>query len=280
LELGQITIARKQYAVAERIFSNLYQSDVRALAGLASVYLAQGRNEQALKVVTTEVNRLPNSSEMRELLAAIALNAGNNDLALNQYRKLNQMDPSNTKYLVGMADLFRENRDYQSEVATLKQANKLAPKNALLAGRLALAEDLSGNRQQASQEYKRSLDMAPSDPALLNNQAFFLAEDGGNLDQALQYSQAALRKLPNNPAVLDTLAWVYTKRKMNDSAIPILDKLVREHPDNSSFHYHLGTALAQKGDKTRAKSELAVALNKKPQPDEEQKIKDLIGRLQ
>jgi tetratricopeptide (TPR) repeat protein len=282
LELGLVTLARKQYTAAERTFSNLYQSnqsDVRSLAGLAAVYMAQGQGDRALQVVTREVNRVPRSLEMRELLAAIALNAGRKDIALEQYQKLTGMAPDNARYLVSLAELFREKNDYAGEVTALEKAGHLAPDNAVVAGRLAMAEDLSGNKKQAAAEYQRSLDMAPSDPALLNNRAYFMAEDGGNLDQALEYSQAAVRKVPDNPDLLDTLAWVYTKRKMNDSAIEILDKLVRQNPDRSSFHYHLGTALAQKGDKARAKSELAVALSKKPAPDEEEKIRDLMGKL-
>jgi tetratricopeptide (TPR) repeat protein len=283
LELGLVSLARKQYAAAERMFTSLYQSsrsDVRALAGLAEVYLAEGQGDHAVQMVTAEVNRLPNSLEMRELLAATALNAGKRNLALEQYQKLAQMAPDNAQYFVVLADLFREKSDYGNEVAALEKASKLAPENAVVAGRLALAEDLSGNKRQAAAEYKRSLDLAPTDPALLNNRAYFIAEDGGNLDEALEYSQAAVRKVPGNPDLLDTLAWVYTKRRMPDSAIEILDKLVRQNPDRSSFHYHLGTALALKGDKTKAKAELAVALTKKPAPDEEEKIRELIGKLQ
>ncbi len=283
LELGLTTLARKQYVAAERMFTSLYQSsrsDVRALAGLAAVYLAEGRADQAVQYVSQEMNRLPNSLEMHELLAATALNAGKSDIALEQYRKLIQMAPDNPKYYVSMADLFREKSDYGNEVAALEKASKLEPANAVVAGRLALAEDLSGNKQAAAADYKRSLDMAPSDPAFLNNRAYFLAENGGDLDQALAYSQEAIRKVPGNPAALDTLAWVYTKRKMNDSAIQILTKLVHDNPDVSSFHYHLGTALAQKGDRNKARNELTIALTKKPSPDEESKIKDLIGKLQ
>lgn len=283
LEIGLVTLARKQYAAAERMFTSLYQSsrsDVRALAGLTAVYLAEGQNDRALQTVTAEVNRVPDSQEMRELLAATALNAGKTDIALEQYRKLAELAPDNAKYLVTLADLFREKSDYGNEVATLEKASKVAPDNAVVAGRLALAEDLNGNKRQAAADYKRSLELAPTDPRLLNNRAYFIAEDGGNLDEALEYSQAAVRKVPGSPALLDTLAWVYTKRKMNDSAIEILDKLVRQNPDVSSFHYHLGTALAQKGNKARAKAELALALSKKPAPDEEEKIRTLMGKLQ
>jgi tetratricopeptide (TPR) repeat protein len=283
LELGLVILARKQYAAAERMFSSLYQSnqaDVRALAGLTEVYLGEGQTDRALEMVTGEVARFPASMEMRELLAATALNAGKRDIALEQYQKLTQMAPDNARYFVNLADLFREKSDYGSEVTALEKASRLAPENAVVAGRLAIAEDLSGNKKQAADEYKHSLDLAPADPALLNNRAYFMAEDGGNLDQALEYSQEAVRKVPGNPDLLDTLAWVYTKRKNNDSAIEILDKLVRENPDRSSFHYHLGTALAQKGERAKAKAELALALAKRPAPDEAEKIRELMGKLQ
>jgi Flp pilus assembly protein TadD len=180
---------------------------------------------------------------------------------------------------MSLAEVYRLKGDYTNEAAVLERASKLSPGDGILKGRLALAQDFAGRKSQADLSYQQSLKMLPTDPALQNNRAFFMAENGGNLEEALQLTQAGLRKLPNNPNLLDTLGWIYTKRKMNDSAIHVLDGLVRKNPDVSAFRYHLATALYQKGDAAKAKEQLEAALTKRPSPEEEGKIRDLMGRI-
>jgi Tfp pilus assembly protein PilF len=55
---------------------------------------------------------------------------------------------------------------------------------------------------------------------------------------------------------------------------------VNQKPDNSTYRFHLGMAFAQKGDKPKALRELDRALHSAPSKDEENKIKDLISKLQ
>ena len=76
------------------------------------------------------------------------------------------------------------------------------------------------------------------------------------------------------------MAWIYTKRNRTEKAVAILDKLVRRNPEVAAFHFHLATALAQKGDTAKAKAELTVALTKAPTTEEAARIKELIERLQ
>jgi len=282
LELGLLNLARKQYSAAEQVFTSLYrsgQSNTRALGALVSALVAEQQFDRALQILNGEISKSPNSLPVREMLAVTAMLAGKKDVALEQYQKLVQLAPANSDYLVKLADVFRQKGDYSNELAALQQANKLAPKDAVVAGRLAIAEDLTGNKKAAIEQASKSVDLSPTDPALLNNKAWFIAEDGGNLDDALSYSQAALRKLPDNPNLLDTLAWIYTKRNQNDSAIQVLDKLVRQNPDVAAFHYHLATALYQKGNSSKAKTELAAAMTKKPSPAEEAQIQTLMSKI-
>ena len=54
----------------------------------------------------------------------------------------------------------------------------------------------------------------------------------------------------------DTLGWIYLKKNLSDNAIEIFQDLVAKAPNQSTFHYHLGMALYQKGDKPKAIKEL------------------------
>jgi predicted Zn-dependent protease len=106
-----------------------------------------------------------------------------------------------------------------------------------------------------------------------------MAESGTELDQALTLAQRAKQAMPEGLDVADTLGWIYIKKNLSDNAIDIYRDLIRRQPQRSTFHYHMGMALFQKGDRTQAKQALLTALRNKPVKDEEAKIKELLGRI-
>jgi tetratricopeptide (TPR) repeat protein len=114
---------------------------------------------------------------------------------------------------------------------------------------------------------------------VLNNLAFGLAEHNGDLDVALGMATRAKQLLPATLEVSDTLGWIYLKKNLPDNALPIFQELVAKQPNRSTYHYHFGMALAQKGDKVRAKEEMRKALAANPDNNERQKIQDSMTRL-
>jgi predicted Zn-dependent protease len=99
------------------------------------------------------------------------------------------------------------------------------------------------------------------------------------LEEALTLAQRAQQRLPNNPGIADTLGWIYTKRKMNDSAVQVLRNLVKKYPEEPAYRYHFGVALLQKGQSAEAKSELVISLSKNPPKDMAEKIKQILSSL-
>jgi hypothetical protein len=79
-----------------------------------------------------------------------------------------------------------------------------------------------------------------------------------------------VQKNPNIAGFVDTLGWVYFKKKLNAAAIEQLQKAVnldeaaakaRNVPASGNYHYHLGMALLEKGDKAAAKREFEAAIS-------------------
>ena len=122
--------------------------------------------------------------------------------------------------------------------------------------------------------------MNPNAGVVLNNLAYGLAEGGGDLDEALEYANRAYALLPNLDEVADTLGWIYLKHNRTADAIAAFDRIVQKTPNSSTFHYHLGMALAQKGDTAPAKVQLEAALKCFPPEDQAEKIKTLLERMQ
>jgi predicted Zn-dependent protease len=86
--------------------------------------------------------------------------------------------------------------------------------------------------------------------------------------------------MPSNANLSDTLGWIYLKKKDVESALPIMLNLARRFPENSTFRYHLGVALLEKGDKVQAKQELLAALSSQPPAIEERKIRLEISKVE
>ena len=120
-----------------------------------------------------------------------------------------------------------------------------------------------GKEDEARRRYERLVEANPRAAVAANNLAWMYATRGEQLDRALQLAQAAKAELPDHPEVNDTLGFVYIKKQLPALAIPPLRLAVEKVPGNPLFHYHLGLAYSQTGDKAEARRELEQALKLK-----------------
>ena len=155
----------------------------------------------------------------------------------------------------------------------------MLPDNVTVLSTLALTLDHAGRWSEARQAYEATLKLDANNGIGLNNLAFLIAEHNGDLDDALTKAQKAKQLLPNTYEVADTLGWIYLKKNLSDNAIEIFKDLVSKAPNQSTFRFHLGMALYQKGDKPKAIKELNEALKYNPAKDERDKIQQLLTRL-
>ena len=161
----------------------------------------------------------------------------------------------------------------------LQKARETLPDNVPLLSTLGITLDAAGRKPDAKQAYEATLKLDPNNGVILNNLAFLLAENNGDLDDALTKAVHAKQLLPNLFEISDTLGWIYLKKSLSDNAIDIFRDLVAKQPNHSTYRYHLGIALSQKGDKTKALEQLKEALKYNPSKEEKQKIQELITRL-
>src|SRR5437764_14424836 len=106
--------------------------------------------------------------------------------------------------------------------------------------------------------------------------AWWYAETGKDtLDEALRMSQSAVQKTPNVAGFLDTLGWVYFKKNLYTAAVEQLRKAVALNESqavaanvtpSATYHYHLGMALKEKGDKDESRRELETAIRLADKP--------------
>jgi putative PEP-CTERM system TPR-repeat lipoprotein len=119
--------------------------------------------------------------------------------------------------------------------------------------RIALAEHLNatGSTDQAIIEYEAALKVAPGNAALLNNLAVLYQEKGDA--RALPTAEQAYSAAPKNPAIQDTYAWLLVESGSVDKGLQLLRESARALANVPEAQYHLGAALAKKGEAAEAR---------------------------
>ncbi|MFN7992773.1 MAG: tetratricopeptide repeat protein [Bryobacteraceae bacterium] len=286
--LGMVAFSQNNLKEAEETFRKAYQGnakDIRPLMGLIETLMRENHQDAAIQFLQGEVAKAPDRNDLHMALGNVAVRTGNFDLGLAEFQNVLGRLDKNSKlrgevyYRIGLT--LRRKGDMNGSVDALYKAREVMPENSMIVSDLALSLDTAGRKDEAIKTYEQAIKLDPRNAVALNNVAFQLAEkQGGDLDQALTYAQRAKQMMPNLNEVSDTLGWIYLKKNLSDNALEIFQDLVSKAPANATFRYHLGMALAQKGDRPRAIKELQQALRNNPPKDESDKIKDLINRLQ
>ncbi|MDP9170932.1 MAG: tetratricopeptide repeat protein, partial [Acidobacteriota bacterium] len=281
MELANLALAQKRYTEAEAMYRALYSADpknIRALQGVVDVYFAQNRPDAAIQFLSGEAAK-GDSPQVRIVLADAALRAQKTDLAIQEYTQLVKANPKSSFGHMRLGDAYLTKGNNAEAINQFEAAKAISPKDPLISSMLALSLHDAGRSQEAQKAYRDALGLQSGNPLVMNNLAYLMAETGGNLDEALRLAQDASRRQPANFGLSDTVGWIYLKKNLTDSAIQILSNVVQKDPQQPVYHYHLGAALFQKGDKAGAKRELQAALVNKPLDKDRQKIAALMSQL-
>jgi tetratricopeptide (TPR) repeat protein len=286
LELGVLNMVQKKYKDAEDAFrkaSAVDPSNVRGVLGMVEVHLAQGQQDEAVKVMKDEVAKQPQRTEVKKELATTLLRAKRIDEGIAVFQSIlepykdSPTEQADIYFRIGQA--YQIKKELPKALEAVKKARTLVPTNVTYINLLAQLQDAAGKKDEALTAYRDAMKIDPTNAVVLNNLAYLMTEMGGNLDEALTLAQRAKQQLPTSNEVSDTIGWIYIKKKLNDNAIEIFRDLNAKVKDNSVYHMHYAMALAQKGDKANAIREYKAALQFSPTKDNEDAINELIRKL-
>jgi len=277
---------QKRYTEAEEIFRKAYSvdpSNLRGLLGLVEIQFQLGQPDQAIKTIADEAQKQPQRADLKKELANVELRAGHFDKAVSDYQAILDrykdapIEQAEIYFRISTAYALRD--DYQKAIEYIQKAKKLTPTQVQYISALAQYQDAVGKQPEALASYREAMKIDPTNAVVLNNLAYLMSQTGGNLDEALTLAQRAKQQLPNFHEVSDTIGWIYIKKNLSDSAIEIFRDLTIKVKDNSTYHFHYGLALQQKGDKNNALKEFKLALQLKPKKPEEEQLNALIRKL-
>ncbi len=181
-----------------------------------------------------------------------------------------ELDPNYVAARSSLGALFVNTKQEERAIGEYRKILEARPDNATAYTLIGMLEDARKNYDAAAENYRKALQADQNAAIAANNLAWLYAVQGkGNLDEAARLAQSVVQKNPNTAGFVDTLGWVYYKKGLYAAAVEQLQKAVSldeaaAKKSNASpsptFHYHLGAALAAKGDKAAAKREIEQAL--------------------
>lgn len=141
-----------------------------------------------------------------------------------------------------------ENEKFDVALEELRKADILAGDNKELKLQiLTMKADVlyrSRNYGEAFKIYDEALKMDDSDVTLMNNYAYYLAEQDMNLKEAEEMARAVIGRENSNNTFLDTYAWVLYKRGKTREAARIMERIISSgEADDAEYFEHYGFIL-------------------------------------
>jgi tetratricopeptide (TPR) repeat protein len=206
--------------------------------------------QKATDAAKEAVQKLPNSRDLKMVLAAQQADMGNSDEALKSVRTLLKGTPEDRQVYITLAQMNTRLKRYPDAEQALDKAEELSTK----------ADDkeyvwfLRGStfeRQKryadAEQQFKKVLASDPQNAMALNYLGYMLADQNQKLDEALGYIKKALAVDPTSGAYLDSLGWAYFRLGKYEMAEESLLKASQKINTDPTVHDHLGDLYQKTG---------------------------------
>lgn len=266
-QYGLLLMMKKDVAGAQRSFDKaleLNADDFDAFRGRIGVDLANKQFDQARARVEGYVAKNPKNAGALTMAARAYASMGDVGRTEQMLRQAIDADPARIEAYGMLGQLYLSQKKLDQAIVEFDAIGKRQPKNVGAPTMVAMILQMQGKNPEALKRYEDVMQIDSRAPVAANNLAWMYAEGGGNLDVALRLAQVAKEQLPDVPEVNDTLGFIYLKKDLANLAVPPLQAAIEKDPQNPTYRYRLGVALARTGDKASARRELQQALKMRP----------------
>lgn len=160
------------------------------------------------------------------------------------------------------AALAADERDFTRTAEIYRSLAEVEKENVEVLRRLASAETVAGNLEEALVLQRRIWEMSRSSVAA-NNAAYLTAhlwsQNQEKLKEAQDLVESAIEQEPQVPAFVETLGWISHLREDDAQALSLLRRAVKGLPGSIEAHAHLGVVEAGAGNTELARWHLTAA---------------------
>ena len=235
------------------------QHNSRAIAVLGSLFAAEGKLEEAVKLCRQALSYDSNNPEAHFFLGRAYEQQGKLDLAADEYRAALWFKPLRVKTHLFLGLVLAKQGNSEEAAANYRAALALDPQFASAENNLARLLHTQGRLDEAIQHYTEALRLDPQLPQARNNLGVLLLQKGRVAEGAAQLREA-VRLNPGDVESLYNLALALNQQQEWKEAAAILARLGPDRPQDANLHYQLGLAQFHLRQTQEARSHLAHAL--------------------
>ena len=209
---------------------------------LLSLYIRQGRGQEAMHRLADLVQQHPQNAGLHVLLGLAYFNLSNLQQAEANALDALKLDPKTPGAYTLLANINLARGAVEEAKANLRAAIAVHPRSLLNYMALVTQYEKEGNWEEAKKLCQKTHEIDPDAPLVAAELAFLYLEHGGDVNVAVSLAQAAKQKMPNSPITADALGWAFYKLGSPASAITQLKESTGKAPNNPIYQYHLGMA--------------------------------------
>jgi tetratricopeptide (TPR) repeat protein len=259
----------------------LVPSHPLALLSLGDLYEAMKKPELANKIY----ERVPLSSPLqRNAQIQLALNLDTlekTDEAKASLEKLIAANPNDLEAIMALGNVLRGRKQfaecadvYTKGVDTIQKPEK---SNWVIFYFRGICLERAKQWPKAEADLKKSLDLFPDQPHVLNYLGYSWIDQGVHLDDGMKMIKRAVEQRADDGYIVDSLGWAYYRLGNMEEAVKHLERAVELKPEDPTINDHLGDAYWRVGRGLEARFQWSHARDLKPEPEDltkiEQKLK-------
>jgi tetratricopeptide (TPR) repeat protein len=202
----------------------------------------------------------------------------NLDEAKKRLDKLIAENPNDLDAILALGTVERTRKQYaecaqtySKGIATLEKAEKAHWQIFYFRG-ICFERDKQWPNAEA--DFKKSLELFPDQPQVLNYLGYSWIDQGVNLEEGMKMIRRAVEQKPDDGYIVDSLGWAYYRIGNYEEATKHLERAVELRPEDPTINDHLGDVYWKVGRQLEAKFQWSHAKDLKPEPEELVKIEE------
>ncbi len=247
-----------------------------ALLSLGDLYEAMKKPELANK---TYERVSPNSPLQRNAQIQLALNLDTlerSDEAKAHLGKLIAGQSRRREAIMALGNILRGRKQF-AECADvyskgIETITKVEKSNWVIFYFRGICYERAKQWPKAEVDLKKSLELYPDQPHVLNYLGYSWIDQGVNLEEGMRMIKRAVEQRADDGYIVDSLGWAYYRLGDMEEAVKHLERAVELKPEDPTINDHLGDAYWKVGRVLEAQFQWAHARDLKPEPEELEKI--------
>ncbi len=247
-------------------------------AALLSAEILESQKQYGLAVKAYESiqadSPLSRSAEIGRAEALYRLEE--NDKAVEALTTLARREPEAVDVHLALGDLMRRLERFSEGAIAYDTSIKLMAaqgrENWVLFYERGICYERSDQWDLAIADFRKSLELEPDQPLVLNYLGYSWLDRGENFEEALEMVRKAVAQRPEDGYIIDSLGWGYYLTGDYENAVLELERAVEFRPVDPVINDHLGDALWKVGRKLEAAFQWKRALSFEPDDDDVHRI--------